>query len=341
MQVKCTSCGAINSISQPNSSIPCVFCGAIMDSQVSSINKSDYNIVKCEIRDREVKYINRGINNIKEIVGLYSDNEIEKINKLTLNNNNIKSLIGVSHFTLYDLNVSNNNISIIDEIPSLGRRGSLLFLNFRNNPNLTDISEDVINKFNSFNNIQSIHLYFKGCSKFNYAKLSEINFKELFTKELGVSARNPKVIIEPEQNIEMPLSLKEMGFIQSISENDTDGYFIKNIAERNRIEWVLEIQLLQKLVQDLSSNKDLKKETKSGCFIATAAMGDYNHPLVIDLRLFRDNWLIKRNWGVNFTNWYYTHGPKAARIIEKSLCLKKLTFIFIVKPLQLLTKKLR
>ncbi len=39
-------------------------------------------------------------------------------------------------------------------------------------------------------------------------------------------------------------------------------------------------------------------------------MGDYNHPVVVDLRMFRDNWLLKRNWGVQFTNWYYTHGPK-------------------------------
>jgi len=84
--------------------------------------------------------------------------------------------------------------------------------------------------------------------------------------------------------------------------------------------------------------KKLSPETtKSSCFIATAAMGDYDHPVVVDLRMFRDNWLLKREWGVNFINWYYTHGPKAARVIEKSLVLKKLTFIFIVKPLQLVT----
>lgn len=80
---------------------------------------------------------------------------------------------------------------------------------------------------------------------------------------------------------------------------------------------------------------------KSGCFIATAALGNYNHPVVVDLRMFRDNWLLKRNWGVKFTNWYYTHGPKAANLIEKSTLLKKITFTTIVKPLQIITKKLR
>jgi hypothetical protein len=84
-------------------------------------------------------------------------------------------------------------------------------------------------------------------------------------------------------------------------------------------------------------------ETKSegGCFIATAAMGDYNHPVVKDLRIFRDNWLLKRDWGVKFTKWYYANGPKAAKIIDKSTIFKKMTFITIVKPLQILTKKLR
>ena len=77
-----------------------------------------------------------------------------------------------------------------------------------------------------------------------------------------------------------------------------------------------------------------------GCFIATAAMGDYDHPVVMDLRLFRDNWLLQRDWGVKFTKWYYTHGPKAAKIIDKSTILKKITFMVIVKPLQVLTKSL-
>jgi hypothetical protein len=88
-------------------------------------------------------------------------------------------------------------------------------------------------------------------------------------------------------------------------------------------------------------NPSFQKAKKGACFIATAAMGDYDHPVVVDLRIFRDNWLLKRHWGVSFTNWYYTHGPKAARVIESSDLLKKVTFFLIVKPLQILTKKLR
>jgi tetratricopeptide (TPR) repeat protein len=95
---------------------------------------------------------------------------------------------------------------------------------------------------------------------------------------------------------------------------------------------------LFKRIQKL--NPSFQKTKKGACFIATAATGDYNHPAVVELRSFRDNWLLKRKWGINFTKWYYHNGPKAAQVIEKSAILRKLTFIVVVKPLQLLTKKL-
>jgi hypothetical protein len=85
----------------------------------------------------------------------------------------------------------------------------------------------------------------------------------------------------------------------------------------------------------------IREEAKKGCFIATSTMGNYHHPVVIDLRIFRDQWLLKRRWGISFTKWYYKHGPKAAKVIEKSIILKKLTYVLIVKPLQIITKNLR
>ena len=91
----------------------------------------------------------------------------------------------------------------------------------------------------------------------------------------------------------------------------------------------------------IPAGSENKKAAGGGCFIATAAMGDYNHPVVVDLRIFRDDWLLKRNWGVQFTNWYYTHGPKAASVIKKSKFLKSVTFILVVKPLQLIAKLFR
>lgn len=74
-------------------------------------------------------------------------------------------------------------------------------------------------------------------------------------------------------------------------------------------------------------------QEKSGCFIATATMGDYDHPDVVRLRKFRDEWILNKSWGKDFVNWYYHYGAKAARVIEKSTFLKTLSYLLIVKPL--------
>jgi tetratricopeptide (TPR) repeat protein len=84
-----------------------------------------------------------------------------------------------------------------------------------------------------------------------------------------------------------------------------------------------------------------KKISQTECFIATATMGSYDHPVVMDLRFFRDNWLLKREWGVAFTKWYYTHGQKTAKVIEKFQCLKIFSYYFIVKPAHVFTKFLK
>lgn len=43
-----------------------------------------------------------------------------------------------------------------------------------------------------------------------------------------------------------------------------------------------------------------KPTEKSGCFVATACLGDYNHPVVLDLRRFRDEFLKRKTWGRHF-----------------------------------------
>jgi hypothetical protein len=70
-------------------------------------------------------------------------------------------------------------------------------------------------------------------------------------------------------------------------------------------------------------------------------MGSYNHPVVMDLRLFRDNWLLKRTWGIKFTSWYYKTSPSAAILIENNVYLKKYFFFCFIKPLHFLTKRLK
>lgn len=76
----------------------------------------------------------------------------------------------------------------------------------------------------------------------------------------------------------------------------------------------------------------------AGCFIATAAMGDYNHPTVIELRVFRDTWLERQPWGQQFIEFYYREGPKVANLISKSKVLRLVSFALIVQPLKFITR---
>jgi hypothetical protein len=74
------------------------------------------------------------------------------------------------------------------------------------------------------------------------------------------------------------------------------------------------------------------------CFIATSVYGNYNHPIVIEFRSFRDNWLEKQIWGSNFIDFYYKYGALIAKIIDKSAILKILALILILKPLQIIIR---
>ena len=95
---------------------------------------------------------------------------------------------------------------------------------------------------------------------------------------------------------------------------------------------------IRRLVQfRYNYSEGLKKENEL-CFIATVATGSHNHLIVMELRLFRDNWLLKRKWSTCFTIWYYQHRPKASKVIEKSIILGLFAFILIIKPLHLFAK---
>ena len=78
----------------------------------------------------------------------------------------------------------------------------------------------------------------------------------------------------------------------------------------------------------------------SGCFIATATMGSYNNPIVKDLRIFRDTFLQKSYFGREFIKIYYKFGPYPAKLIAKSLILRKISYFLIIRPLYFVTNLL-
>ena len=77
---------------------------------------------------------------------------------------------------------------------------------------------------------------------------------------------------------------------------------------------------------------------KSGCFIATAVYGDYDHPIVQDLRFFRNQSLYTTTIGRKFVHYYYKYSPKYADRIQAQPVLKTVIRILFIKPLHFTLK---
>ena len=75
-----------------------------------------------------------------------------------------------------------------------------------------------------------------------------------------------------------------------------------------------------------------------GCFVATAAFGDYGSPEVVYLRSFRDAVLAKNAIGREFIKLYYQVGPSLAKVIERSSLFKSGIRNFFLAPLIKLLK---
>jgi DNA-directed RNA polymerase subunit RPC12/RpoP len=87
------------------------------------------------------------------------------------------------------------------------------------------------------------------------------------------------------------------------------------------------------LVEKIAGTKASKpKQKKAGCFIATACYGSYDHPIVKELRQFRDGFLELSSSGRIFVRWYYKWSPAFASLVAKSEILKAITRALIVLP---------
>lgn len=82
-----------------------------------------------------------------------------------------------------------------------------------------------------------------------------------------------------------------------------------------------------------STQQPLNQSKKEGCFIATAAAGDYNHPQVVILRILRDNFIMSYSWGRLFVWAYYKISPSIASLIEKSPITQVMVMRFFVSPI--------
>jgi hypothetical protein len=89
---------------------------------------------------------------------------------------------------------------------------------------------------------------------------------------------------------------------------------------------------ISNMISPVNRQSTYKSKPASGCYIATMAYGDYDHPQVLVLRRFRDDILDKSYIGKSFIRFYYHYSPKLVTLLQN----KKNANIIIRKILNLL-----
>jgi tetratricopeptide (TPR) repeat protein len=323
MKVKCQSCGALQDANEGQN---CQFCGGIIsvsteiNASIEKLNANGNLFKLAEVAfeggdyDEAINYYNKCLELESDFFEAWYKKGLSILKTSTIGN--FKSQQSISAFKQ-----AINNSPNADSFKKRLKKDVIPFL--------CDYYLVSFNHFKQFKTLSNSGIEFA-------EKLTRANDTvELISEQIGLDIDEIKKIHGVLSDIGTKMAgviretMFDKGGLDKIN-NDFDHAVKKIIALRD-----------EKL---LALWKKLEPETapqKKGCFIATAAMGNYNHPVVMDLRMFRDNWLLKRDWGIKFTNWYYTHGPKAASLIEKSYFLRKAVFLLIVKPLQLITKRIK
>lgn len=111
----------------------------------------------------------------------------------------------------------------------------------------------------------------------------------------GLENNRPKLMRLPDIISDAVAAIKTMGSLDMNSE--TKHRYLENKS------------IIENIDSQLKNMKRKSSSNSSGCYIATMAYGDYDHPQVMELRKFRDNFLSKSIIGRSFIKFYYRYSP--------------------------------
>lgn len=111
--------------------------------------------------------------------------------------------------------------------------------------------------------------------------------------------------------------IEKMEYFDMISEVrsrfDTNKRTIKNIKSQ-----------LDAVTNSSRSYSSSRSSSSGGCYIATMAYGDYDHPQVKILRKFRDETLATSLLGRSFISFYYATSPRLVKLLNNQEYINKL-----------------
>ena len=323
MNVKCQSCGAAQNI---NENLNCIFCGSVINdngdikNRIEKLNSNGNLFKLAEVAfeggdfDEAINYYNKCLEVESEFFEAWYKKGLSILKTSTIGN--FKSQQSISAFKQ-----AINNSPDADSFKKRLKKDVIPFI--------CDYYIISFNHFKQFKTLENSGIEL--AEKFARAN----DTVEFIIEQIGIDIDEIKKLHGVLADISEKMALVTLGTMLGKGGLDkVNNDFDHAIKKINFIR----DEILLKLWQNLESETAPKKK---GCFIATAAMGDYDHPVVKDLRIFRDNWLNEKKWGKSFISWYYENGPRVAKVIEKSTLLRKITFFSIVKPLHFLTRNYR
>jgi len=168
----------------------------------------------------------------------------------------------------------------------------------------------------------AVRIYYYTCNKANVTPLAEniisnLNL-EMMSNVKEVSTHSD--VIYEFYNLLFEIS----GFIRSKEDMELLQYRIVAVIESlPKLKAVGYSSLSNYSSANHNNSTKGNSSSNGGCYIATMAYGDYEHPQVLELRKFRDNILSKSIFGRGFIKTYYKYSPKLVeRLKDKSIINK-------------------
>ena len=84
------------------------------------------------------------------------------------------------------------------------------------------------------------------------------------------------------------------------------------------------INSINSQLQTINRQRTSSSSSSSGCYIATMAYGDYDHPQVMILRKFRDETLSNTILGKSFIRFYYATSPYLVKLLQNQKYINKI-----------------
>jgi|GEM_PF-3453993 len=353
--LNCQSCGGSNQLPEGKTSMFCSFCGNAIEQIASSQKEIESNIKsKPVITQRKVKTTKTTVDGefpVTYRLGTFGHEKTHKIRKdggwdvydgsrwtfvrdeeteeeevldeggkLILKDRGIKSLDEIiSWFSDHELesikylDLSNNNISNLNGINKFSR------------------AKEIILDGNSFTNL----VFSDNQNKVTFSGNIILTNNPISEKDTSTEVPNNVILTSVPKCKTCKKSRNKSELETAIRVGEPD---ICSSCRRKKEKAESDARVKEMVFNDPQLKAVYTGPKKGPCFIATVAMGSYDHPQVMELRHFRDEWILTKNWGESFVKWYYHYGEKAAKVIDKSFVLKKFSYLLVVKPLVYLAR---